>query len=107
MLVVDSFIALHWAGLENTGGDDDVGHHLDKARLVEKGFLLVVALAHPGRAGGEDQVLLIGLVDHMVHREAGELLGAGLILLWGFSLVQQHLLFSRLLGRLLCFGTYT
>ena len=94
LLVVDSFIALHWAGLENTGGDDDVGHHLDKARLVEKGFLLVVALAHPGRAGGKDQVLLGGLVVHAVHGEAGELL-------WGFSLVQLHLFFSRLLGRLL------
>ena len=65
--------------------------------MDEKGFILVVALAHSGRAGGEDQVLLLGLVDHTVHREAGELLGAGLILLGGFSLVQLHLYFSRLL----------
>ena len=49
-------------------------------KMVEKGFILVIALAHSGRAGGEDQVLLLGLVDHTVHREAGELLGAGLIL---------------------------
>ena len=62
--------------------------------MSKKGFLLVVALAHPGRAGGKDQVLLGGLVVHAVHGEAGELL-------WGFSLVQLHLFFSRLLGRLL------
>ena len=80
------------AGEHSVGGDSIIGHHLDKARLVEKGFLLVVALAHPGRAGGEDQVLLGGLVAHAVHGEAGELLGAGLILLWGFSLVQLPLL---------------